>query len=202
MNFLGHAYIARNFPQLIPGNFAGDSYKGKIEKFNELPSEIYNGIRLHRFIDDFTDNSEYIIEVCRIFQKGGVQKVGFIASDIILDHHLSRDWLDYSSRRYDDFVNHIYTQTEPFLEELHPEFQWLYKNLKKHGWLYDYPTVDGITKIMGQFSRRIGFENDLLKTIDLYQDNQPKIDELYTEFLSSISDASEQFIIDNLGEKP
>ncbi len=200
MNFLGHAYIARNHPQLIAGNFAGDSYKGKIENFKHLPQNLFYGIQLHRFIDDFTDNSEYIIDVCRIFQNEGVQKVGFIASDILLDHHLSRRWSSYSSKNYEEFVDEIYAQTEPWLDQLHPEFQWLYTRLKQYGWLFDYQTIEGIEKIMRQFSKRIGFENDLIKTVYIYQINREEIDELYGKFLSSIDESGENFILENLIE--
>ena len=60
MNYLGHAYIARNNPELIAGNFAGDSYKGYLDNFEHLPKDILNGVKLHRFIDDFTDHNENI----------------------------------------------------------------------------------------------------------------------------------------------
>jgi acyl carrier protein phosphodiesterase len=200
MNFLGHAYIARHHPHLIPGNFAGDSYKGKIENFSELPMDLLNGIRLHRFIDDFTDSSEYIISVARIFQNGGVQKVGFIASDILLDHHLSSQWPNYSKLGYKEFIQKVYTQTDPWTDELHPEFQWMYAKLKEHGWLFDYPSIQGIEKIMRQFSRRIGFENDLLKTVEIYQEKRSEIDELFMLFLDQISQSAEEYILDKMGQ--
>ena len=201
MNFLGHAYIARNHPNLIAGNFAGDSYKGKIENFSNLPEDILNGIRLHRFIDDFTDSSKNVIEVCRIFQREGVQKIGFIASDILLDHHLSREWSSYSDHNYQEFVDFVYENTDAQLNELHPEFQWMYSKLKQYGWLFDYPSIPGISKIMELFSRRIGFENDLLKTVDIYQTRQTEIDQLFHDFLIEINEASAIFLLEKLQQK-
>lgn len=201
MNFLGHAYISRDHPHLIPGNFAGDSYKGRIEKFAHLPKDVVDGVRLHRFIDDFTDTSPNIIKVGRIFQDGGVQKVGFIASDILLDHYLSREWSHYSQRAYSDFVHFVYTETDQQLQELHSEFQWMYGLLKKYGWLFDYPTIPGISKILSQFSKRIGFENDLLLTVDIYQNRQNDIDSLFHDFLEEINEAKTEFLVDKLGQK-
>ena len=202
MNFLGHAYIARNHPHLVAGNFAGDSYKGMIKNFDHLPSDIFNGIKLHRYIDDFTDTSEFVIQVCRIFRDHGVKKIGFIASDILLDHHLSSRWPNYSDVNYEHFVDQVYLNTEIWLDQLHPEFQWMYSHLKQYGWLFDYPTVDGIEKILRQFSRRIGFENDLLKTLSIYQDNKEKIDHLYEQFLWEIDKSSDKFILEKLRQNP
>jgi len=184
VNFLGHAYIARNHPNLIAGNFAGDSYKGKIENFSNLPEDILNGIRLHRFIDDFTDSSKNVI-----------------ASDILLDHHLSREWSSYSDHNYQEFVDFVYENTDAQLNELHPEFQWMYSKLKQYGWLFDYPSIPGISKIMELFSRRIGFENDLLKTVDIYQTRQTEIDQLFHDFLIEINEASAIFLLEKLQQK-
>lgn len=198
MNFLGHAYIARDFPQLIAGNFAGDSYKGKIDNFQHLPEHILNGIRLHRYIDDYTDHSEHILNVGRLFRDEGVQKVGLIATDIILDHYLSKNWKEYSSKTYQEFVEYVYQHTDPHLHQLEADFNWLYGRLKEYGWLYDYPSEKGITKILRQFSRRIGFENDLMLCMEIYQEKNEEIDRLFKSFMVEILSDSQQFILDNL----
>ena len=112
MNFVGHAYIARNNPTLIAGNFAGDSYKGNLDKFIFLPSHILNGVKLHRYIDNYTDTSPLIKSVGKIFQNEGVTKVAYIASDIILDHYITKNWSDYSTKSFPEFVDIIYAQTD------------------------------------------------------------------------------------------
>ncbi|MCG8574944.1 MAG: ACP phosphodiesterase [Flavobacteriales bacterium] len=198
MNFLGHAYIARNHPFLIAGNFAGDSYKGKLDNFNDLPKHILDGIHLHRFIDDFTDTSDQIKEVAHIFLDNGIEKVGFIASDIILDHHLSREWKNYSEMPYFDFIEKIYHHTDPELDTLKADFQFLYSKLKQYQWLHQYPQEDGIQKILSQFSRRIRFENDLDKSLNIYKEHKPLIDNLFSDFLKHIDEAAEDFILDKL----
>ena len=201
MNYLGHAYIARNHPELIAGNFAGDSYKGKIEKFSHLPAHIYNGIRLHRFIDDYTDSANEILEVGRILRKAGIDRVGLIAADILLDHFLSKNWHHYSTVDYPDFVDYVYRHTDSNLHHLESRFQFTYDKLKTYGWFFDYPTLPGIEKILVQFSKRISFENDLAKSAVAYDRNGDEIDDLFDRFMSCINSDAEKFIIDKLHKK-
>ena len=193
MNFLGHAYIARNHPELIAGNFAGDSYKGHLENF-DLPKNILDGIKLHRYIDDTTDHSEIIIKAGHILQDHGIKKIAYIATDIIMDHYLSREWVKYSSKDYKLFVDRVYEHTDKDLPLLATEFQQMYSALKQYGWLFDYPTEGGIRKILGQFSHRIRFENELPRCMDIYKKEQKTFDELFSSFLVEIKRSSVEFI--------
>ncbi len=198
MNFVGHAYIARNNPTLIAGNFAGDSYKGNLDKFLMLPPHILNGVKLHRYIDDFTDTSPLIKSVGKIFQNQGVTKVAYIASDILLDHFITKNWSDFSAKSYEEFVAIIYDQTDKNLVYLEEDFCFMYERLKEQKWLFQYDTEEGISRILWQFSRRLGFKNDLLKCMRIYELEKNKIDALYSDFMVSIVENSNKFIQDSL----
>ena len=193
MNFLGHAYIARNHPNLIAGNFAGDSYKGKLDNF-DLPKNIIQGIKLHRFIDDYTDHSETILTAGHIFHAEGIKKIAYIATDLLLDHYLAREWVNFSSKDYAEFIDEVYKNTERFLPQLMPDFQGLYANLKEYEWFFDYPSEDGMRLILKQFSHRIRFENELPRCMDIYLAQQSTFDELFSNFLIDISERSVEFI--------
>jgi acyl carrier protein phosphodiesterase len=193
LNFLGHAYIARNHPALIAGNFGGDSYKGSLDKF-DLPKHIIDGVKLHRFIDNYTDQSQTILDAGHFLQSKGINKIAFIATDILLDHFLAREWINFSSKDYDTFIQEVYLHTEKYLDLLMPDFQGLYANLKEYGWLYDYPSEEGMRMILTQFSNRIRFENDLSECMDIYLKNQSLFDQLFLDFLIDIKQASGEFI--------
>jgi len=198
MNFVGHAYISRNNPELMAGNFAGDSYKGNLEKFTYLPQHILQGIKLHRYIDDFTDTSPLIKKVGQIFQKQGVTKVAYIASDIILDHFITKNWSDFSSKTYKNFIKIVYAQTDKNLPHLEEEFCFMYARLKEQKWLFQYDTEEGIDRILWQFSRRLGFKNDLTKCMRIYQQEKSIIDGLYRDFMATIVNNSNKFIANSL----
>lgn len=193
MNFLGHAYIARNHTHLIAGNFAGDSYKGNLDNF-DLPKNIIDGVKLHRFIDSYTDQSAHIIEASHLFQAAGISKITYIGIDILLDHFLAREWKHYSTKEYSDFVDIIYQHTDNELALLDQEFRGMYSALKTYGWLFDYSKSEGIRKILNQFSNRVGFDNDLQKCLDVYLKFQTQFDELFRAFLIDINRESVEFI--------
>jgi acyl carrier protein phosphodiesterase len=179
----------------MAGNFAGDSYKGNLEKFEYLPEHILNGIKLHRFIDNFTDTSPIIKKVGDIFKKNGIKKVAFIASDILIDHYLTKNWSKYTDENYSDFIEILYAQTDRNLQFLEDEFCFLYNKLKKQRWLFQYDTEDGIDMVLWQFSRRIGFQNDLSSCMQIYKDNITLIDGLFADFMDEIKSQSSIFIL-------
>ena len=81
MNYLGHLYITRNYPELTYGNFIGDFIKGK--KVDLLPKLDGKGVRLHRSIDFFTDQHDLTRKVKRYFSP----QFG-ILSGILVDMYL------------------------------------------------------------------------------------------------------------------
>jgi len=194
MNFIGHAFLARNNPELIAGNFAGDSYKGHLDKFIELPPNVLKGVKLHRFIDDFTDHSEHILAAGKIIQQEGIHKISFIATDILLDHFLTKNWSNYSELAYPDFINFIYKNTDSEITHLASDFQFMYSKLKEYNWLNYYPTEEGIQETLSQFSKRINFENDLDKCMQVYLNNIKTFDQHFKDFLIEIDKASIEFI--------
>ncbi|MCH2234740.1 MAG: ACP phosphodiesterase [Crocinitomicaceae bacterium] len=198
MNFLGHAYLARNNPELIAGNFAGDGYKGNLDKFHELPAHILNGVRLHRKIDQLTDTNENVRSAGRIFQENGVSRVAFIATDILVDYYLSSHWEEFHGSEYEEFLSFIYESTDAQLEYLDAGFVWMYDKLKRYRWMHQYNTIEGIEQIMQQFSGRIGFENDLLLAAEIYKAKKEEINPYFYQFLKDIDVEISLFIKDNL----
>ena len=53
MNFLAHAVLSFERPEIMVGNFIADFVKGNA--YLEYPQSVRNGIMLHREIDKFTD---------------------------------------------------------------------------------------------------------------------------------------------------
>ena len=62
MNYLAHSVISLEIDEktnkhTLYGNFAGDFYKGRIEKI-DLQEDLKSGIILHRLIDKISDRKE------------------------------------------------------------------------------------------------------------------------------------------------
>ena len=53
MNYLGHFILSHPNQELVTGNFIGDFVKGN--DYLNYPEGISRGIKMHRFIDEYTD---------------------------------------------------------------------------------------------------------------------------------------------------
>lgn len=186
MNFLGHCFLTRHNKELIPGNLAGDHYKGDLSKFKNTPKHIIKGVEIHRFIDSNTDNSPLIKEVAHLLQESGIRRISYIASDILLDHYLAKNWKKFSSKNLKKFIQKSYKLTEGELDNLPEEFKPVMKQMKKSDWLSKYKYEEGIDLILHQFGDRLPFQNNLHDSFEAYKQNQKKIDKLFKTFLKDI----------------
>src|ERR1700759_3288226 len=94
MNYLAHAYLSFEIPEITVGNLISDFVKGR-QKEN-YPSKIRQGIMLHRAIDNFTD-THAVTRKAKIYLK---EPYGLYAGplvDIIYDHFLANDPIIFPS---------------------------------------------------------------------------------------------------------
>lgn len=104
MNFLAHSLISleideRENKKTLYGNFAGDFYKGLVDKI-ELPEKLKEGIVLHRIIDGISDRNENFLNEL-LMKKFGIFKG--IVSDMYIDHFLARNF----DRLFNENINNI-----------------------------------------------------------------------------------------------
>ena len=132
MNFLGHSMISWEIDEKIDkkketlyGNFAGDFYKGKIERIN-LPDNLKEGLVLHRIIDGISDRNENFLnellhEKFRHF-KG-------IVSDMFIDHFLSKNFYRVFNENINDIekkiLYNLHYNSKFFTEEFERTFNWI-----------------------------------------------------------------------------
>ena len=83
MNFLAHLYLSGNDEPLMVGNFIADHIRGY--DWKAFPQQIQNGILLHRFIDEYTDNHP-IVEQSKALMRNTFHKYTPVISDIYFDH--------------------------------------------------------------------------------------------------------------------
>ena len=75
MNYLAHAVLSFNNDSVLVGQFIADDVKGN--QWMNYETDIRNGILLHRFIDDFTDNHAAVLELKLIIYMNKQKKIGF-----------------------------------------------------------------------------------------------------------------------------
>jgi len=93
LNYLAHIFLSGNRQQLQVGNFIGDFVKGS--KLKNYPTEIRQGIVLHRLIDEFTDNHEVVKETVN-FVRPTFGRYSGIVVDMYFDYFLGKNFQKYS----------------------------------------------------------------------------------------------------------
>jgi len=180
MNYLAHAYLSFNHPQILAGNMISDFVKGK-KQFN-YPGGIQRGIRLHRAIDDFTDTHEAIKEIKEFFRADYRLYSGAFV-DIVLDYFLANDQKIFEHEKsLLDFSQQVYTFLNDQLSLLPESFIPFFFAMKKHDFLYHYRFQWGIRNSFDGMVRRAAYIHDAGKAFVIFQENIQQIQPYYDQF--------------------
>jgi acyl carrier protein phosphodiesterase len=192
MNHLGHFYLSFEQEHLLVGNYLADFSLGK--RYEKYPKSIQNGVLLHRFIDDYTDNHPFVIKSkARIAKKHG--KYSPVVIDVFYDYLLATDWNLYSNEPLSTFAAKTYTQLDLF-KDLFPEKLLLrFEHMKTHDWLSHYATDYGIERSLLGLSKRAMFTNKFDEAfLDLKQFEQDFRDD-FNQFFPQIIETCKDKII-------
>src|SRR5688500_8055429 len=88
MNYLAHAWLSFNEPEILVGNMISDFVKEK-KKFT-YSHAIQKGIALHRAIDQFTDDP-IATQAAKLFFKPAYRLYAGAFVDVVYDHFLAND---------------------------------------------------------------------------------------------------------------
>lgn len=184
MNYLAHAWLSFNQPQILVGNMISDFIKGK--KQFDYPSIVHKGIKLHRAIDNFTDTHEATQQLKKFFKPQYRLYAGAFA-DVVYDHFLAIDEGEFLTAAD---LNHFATTTYQILETnfaILPEvFQKMLPYMKEYNWLYNYRYKWGIEKSFAGLARRANYLPETVVAFELFNENYDAMQLIYQQFFPEI----------------
>ena len=153
MNYLAHFYLAHETAASRAGNFLGDFITGTPESLAEsLPSELVDGIMMHRRIDAFTDSHPNFKAGKKLLSPERHRFSGIIL-DMFTDHFLAHNWEAYAKVSLLDFTKEIATNMqeywEYFPENAQREAIWMIEG----DWFGRYQTIEGLEKSLTGISK-------------------------------------------------
>ena len=161
MNYLAHSVISLEIDKkmnenTLYGNFAGDFYKGKVDKI-DLQENLKNGIILHRLIDKISDREEnFLNELLR--EKFGIFKG--IVSDMYVDHFLCKNFENIFCEN-PDFENvekverKIIKNIEKYDRLFPNDFRRFFDWLRREKVLVRYKDLDFLERVFLGMSKRV-----------------------------------------------
>ncbi|WP_139921693.1 ACP phosphodiesterase [Hymenobacter sp. DG01] len=163
MNFLAHLLLSGSpgttphYPDIVVGNFAAEALRGRAGLL-AYPETVQQGIRLHRFIDSFTDAHPAVRRTTARLRAAGLGKWAGVVADVGYDHLLARDFARYHPNPAEPlsvFAQRMYALLHLRRHELPERLQEMLHYMRLHDWLTGYAQPAGLERALLGLSRRV-----------------------------------------------
>jgi acyl carrier protein phosphodiesterase len=183
LNYLAHAYLSFNHPELQIGNLLGDFVKGN--KHLAYSPRIQEGILLHRFIDSYTDQHPLILESIKVF-KPTFRLSGGVFVDILFDHFLANDPRYFTTESLYNFTDSIYQNIAFHEHVLDEKMRIFFGYMRDYNWLYLYKDLSGIEKSIRGICKRHPLLGDANIAMQIIEEKYDILQLLYSDFFPTL----------------
>ncbi len=190
MNFLAHIHIADHCQSNILGNFLGDFVKGNPDGL--YSAEIVQGIRLHRFVDSYTDNHAVMKEAKTLFSPK-TRRFAPIALDVFWDHCLASQWQQFCTQPLEAFCLQAEPHSLPTDVELPERYRKVIQSMWRGRWLESYSEMDNIQFALEKMSTRSMRMTPLADCYDDLEQHYDTFRELFLILYPDVLRQSSQF---------
>ncbi|UYZ63989.1 acyl carrier protein phosphodiesterase [Hymenobacter weizhouensis] len=187
MNFLAHLLLsgppsAPHYTDIVVGNFAAEAVRGRAA-VAAYPPAVQQGIRLHRFIDSFTDQHPAVRRTTARLRQAGLGKWAGVAADVGYDHLLARDFgLYHPPETLPAFAQRHYELLHQRRHELPARLQHLLAYMRRDDWLSGYARPEGLHRALLGLSRRVPAAEVLATGAAAFLAELPAYEEDFWEF--------------------
>jgi acyl carrier protein phosphodiesterase len=200
MNYLAHAYLSSDSPEMILGGMLGDFVKGSFQ--GRYAPEICRGIALHRQIDCFTD-SHSVIRASKQIISPGRRRFAGIMIDLFCDHFLAKHWgrywdqlslwgtegrvaLPLPQRSLHDFSQHVYRTLLDRQEILPDRLRRILPYMVEQNWLTSYQDISNIGRALNGISQRLKRQNTLFNSVEELEQNYHFFEQTFEAFFPQL----------------
>lgn len=182
MNYLGHALLSFGKPELLAGNMIGDHVKG-MERLEDFPEGIKQGVLLHRKIDAFADVHPATLRAKNLFRADYRLYAGAFV-DSLYDHFLAND-PRYFPKEQDlaAFAEEVYRVLKHFEPLLPASFRRMLPYMVNDNWLYHYRTLKGMQQSFGGLVRRAKYIDSSDKAYEILVTHYYELNQHYFDFM-------------------
>ena len=187
MNFLAHAWLSFNNPEILVGNMISDFVKGK--KQYDFDIAIQKGIKLHRQIDEYTDKHPATKKASSIF-KPFIGAYAGAFTDVVYDHFLARDTYEFTESSLLLFTENTYAILQDHEEILPEKFAKMLPYMMQQNWLWNYREIAGIEKSFAGIVRRAKFLDNSSGAFSCFINHYQEFKNYYKLFFPDLKNQS------------
>jgi len=188
MNFLAHAFLSGDDPDVLFGNFVADSIKGNM--LTNYSPEIQKGVVLHRAIDEFTDHHP-VVRLSTNRLQPVFHKYSGVITDIYYDHFLAKYWNDYTDLDLSTFVSRVYKLLIMRYTILPPRSKRILPWMIAQNWLVGYANLNDLQRVFNGMSRRARFDSGMDQSVGFLKIHY---DEFLVDFRLFFPDLMKEFL--------
>lgn len=198
MNFLAHFHLSGENETIAIGNFLGDFIRGT--KPEDLAPLLQKGIKLHRFIDEYTD-SHPLVKKTNALLLPHFRKYTPVVSDVYFDYFLAHHFKDYSEVSLRDYTHQIYDMMLRHKSEMTQRASRFYDFMIERDIFYEYGNKRGMQHVFNGLASRAKFESNMLDGVKILTQYESELYELFTGFYPDLQKASAAYLETLLHEK-
>lgn len=191
MNFLAHAFLSGNDPQILTGNFMGDFVKG--DPMTKLPTGIGIGVLLHRAIDEFTDQHA-VVRQSKERLRPKYRHYASVIVDIYYDHFLAKNFLQFSNSHLLPYSLEVYATLQNYQAYLPEKTSYMLRFMERDNWLYHYASMEGIGRALNGMSHRARFDSKMNESINDLTEHYNAFENEFRLFFPELQVLSSQFL--------
>lgn len=198
MNFLAHILLSGENEGVLMGNYVGDFVKGRLteEKTANWNESYVLGLKLHRFIDSYTDTHPEVQEAKEVAAHS-LGRLAGIVMDIYFDYFLASHFGDYSKESLHVYVHAKYSVIEKNEYLIPPDMVPMVRSMVRQDWLTGYATFEGIDLTFQRLSRRAKFLEPIRTAVDDLKANEAFYYEKFLKFFPELKKNTDFFIAEN-----
>ena len=179
MNFLAHAFLSGDHPDILVGNFIADHIPGN--EFDHYRAGIVQGILLHRRIDSFTDHHPVYLRSKRRLYRNQHKYAGVVA-DMFYDHFLAAGWSEYADEDLMVFTARSYAILMQNFDILPVHTRRILPYMVKDDWLASYADLDFLQQSLRGMAIRTPYRSGMGKAVDELRDHYESFRNEFREF--------------------
>jgi acyl carrier protein phosphodiesterase len=196
MNFLAHILLSGSKEGVVMGNYVGDFIKGRLtdERTANWNPDYVTGLKLHRFIDFFTDHHEVVREAThRVALSQG--KLAGIVMDIYFDYFLAKHFDRFSTEPLPVYTRNAYALIDRNKSLIPEHMVQMVAAMIRQDWLMSYATLDGVDLTFSRLSRRATYLLPLRNAMLELKENEDFYSDKFFTFFPELQRESAQFIL-------
>lgn len=179
MNYLAHAFLSFNHPEILMGNMMGDFIKGKQMERYDL--RIQAGIKLHRSIDHFTDAHELVLQAQHLLRPEFRISSG-VFIDIFFDHFLANHPDYFPDNTLLPFTEKVYATIQQQRGVLDDAMLTYFGYMEQYNWLFHYSTKEGIQRSVEGMCKRHPRLGNPVNAMSLFHEKYSYLQEHFNHF--------------------